>query len=198
MANFSRKSSQVFNVHRINSITSSLPLTLLQVLSIVLLTGLTGVHATEKLAQTLTPVEGKPVAPEFSLRDIEGKMHKLSDYRGKPIILNFWATWCPPCREEMPAMQRAWTKLQHEDIALLAIDVGEDEDTIFTFTADYSVEFPLLMDVDSSIIQQWPVLGLPTTFVIDPQGRIVYRAAGGREWDDPVLLDKVRALKPGT
>ncbi|TNG00062.1 MAG: TlpA family protein disulfide reductase [Gammaproteobacteria bacterium] len=157
--------------------------------------GISNLHAMEDLAQTLTPVEGRPPAPDFIVKDIEDNTHKLSDYRGQPVILNFWATWCPPCREEMPAMQRAWEKLRTENIALLAMDVGEDEDTIFTFTADYAVEFPLLMDIDSSIIQQWPVLGLPTTFVIDPEGRIVYRAVGGREWDDPVLLDQVRALK---
>ena len=92
-------------------------------------------------------------------------------------------------------MQRAWEQLEKEGILMLGIDVGEDEDTIFQFTASYPVEFPLLMDSDSSVINQWPVRGLPTTFVVDPEGRIVYRAIGGREWDDPALLSLVRALK---
>lgn len=78
---------------------------------------------------------------------------------------------------------------------MLGIDVGEDEDTIFQFTANYPVEFPLLMDQDSTVIDRWPVRGLPTTFVVDPEGRIVYRAIGGREWDAKDLLDQVRALK---
>lgn len=135
------------------------------------------------------------MAPDFSLRDIDGATHRLADYRGQVVIVNFWATWCPPCREEMPSMQRAWERLKNQDIVILAIDVGEDEDTIFTFTADYPVEFPLLMDLDSSVIQSWPVRGLPTTFVIDPQGRMVYRAIGTRDWEDPALLEALRKLR---
>ena len=78
---------------------------------------------------------------------------------------------------------------------MLAINVGEAEDTIFQFTANYPVEFPLLMDLDSKVTGEWPVRGLPTTFVVDPRGRLVYRAIGGREWDDPELLEPVRALR---
>ena len=142
---------------------------------------------------TLHAVADRPVAPEFALADIDGAMHRLSDYRGQVVIVNFWATWCPPCREEMPSMQRAWEQIQDEDMVILAIDVGEDEDTIFTFTADYPVEFPLLLDLDSRVIQEWPVRGLPTTFIVDPQGRIAYRANGTRDWADPAWLDTLRA-----
>jgi len=148
--------------------------------------------------QGLSPVKGKPTAPEFSLSDLDGKIHRLSDYRGKVVVLNFWATWCPPCRFEMPSMQSAWLQTKDLGVVILAIDVGEDEDTIFTFTGDYPVEFPLLMDKDSKVIRQWPVHGLPTTFVIDPDGRIVYRAIGGRHWDDPILLDKILKLLPAS
>ena len=151
--------------------------------------------AAEKADQTLTAVEGRPPAPELSLLDLEGARHHMGDYRGRVVIVNFWATWCPPCREEMPSMQRAYEKLREEGIEMLAVNIGEDEDTIFAFTADYPVEFPLLMDLDSTTIQSWPVKGLPTTFVVDPQGRLAYRAIGGREWDDPGLLSTVRGLK---
>jgi len=144
----------------------------------------------------LTQMEGAPPAPGFELPDLDGEKHHLSDYRGKVVIVNFWATWCPPCRAEMPSMQRAWQQLQKEGIQMLGIDVGEDEETIFQFLGDYPVEFPLLMDSDSSIIEKWGVRGLPTTYVIDPQGRIIYRAIGGREWDDSELLKMVRALRP--
>jgi peroxiredoxin len=146
---------------------------------------------------TLHAVADRPVAPEFALADMDGVMHRLSDYRGQVVIVNFWATWCPPCREEMPSMQRAWEQIQGEDMVILAIDVGEDEDTIFTFTADYPVEFPLLLDLDSRVIQEWPVRGLPTTFIVDPQGRIAYRAIGTRDWEDPALLDTLRKLHNG-
>jgi peroxiredoxin len=97
----------------------------------------------------------------------------------------------------MPSMQRAWEQIQDEDIVILAIDVGEDEDTIFTFTADYPVEFPLLLDLDSRVTQEWPVRGLPTTFIIDPQGRIAYRAIGTRDWEDSALLNTLRTLHNG-
>ena len=148
-----------------------------------------------KSGQTLTPLPELAVAPGFKLKDIDGTMHELAGYRGKVVIVNFWATWCPPCREEMPSMQRAWDVLRKEDIVMLAVNVGEDEETIFQLTAVYPVEFPLLMDLDSKVVQGWPVVGLPTTFVVDPKGRLAYRAIGGRAWDDPELLRLVRALK---
>ncbi len=148
-----------------------------------------------KNEQTLTPLPDLSQAPGFKLVDIDGTTHRLADYRGKVVIVNFWATWCPPCREEMPSMQRAWNELRKEDIAMLAVNVGEDEEIIFQFTANYPVEFPLLMDLDSKVVQSWPVVGLPTTFVVDTKGRLAYRAIGGRAWDDPKLLQTVRALK---
>lgn len=92
-------------------------------------------------------------------------------------------------------MNRAWQVLREEGIAMLAINVGEDEDTIFVFTADYPADFPLLLDQSGDIIGQWPVKGLPTTYVIAPDGSIAYRAIGGREWDDDELLDVIRKLK---
>ena len=146
-------------------------------------------------AQTLTELPKKPPAPAFSLEDIDGREYKLSDYSGKVVIVNFWATWCPPCREEMPSMQRAWKQLEAEGIVMLGIDVGEDEHTVFSFGADYGLEFPLLLDQDSGVTNKWPVVGLPTTFIVDPEGKIVYQAIGGREWDAPELLAQIRALK---
>lgn len=138
----------------------------------------------------------KPIpAPGFSLEDMNGNKHDLKDYRGRVVVVNFWATWCPPCREEMPSMEKAWEKLQKNNIAMLAINVGEDADTIFTFTADYPVTFPLLMDRDSSVIKAWPVRGLPTTFVIDKQGRIVYRVIGGRDWNSPEMVQMLIDLQ---
>ena len=145
--------------------------------------------------QSLAPVAGKVLAPDFELLDTNGKTHRLSDYRGRPVIINFWTTWCPPCREELPSMNRAWKQLEKEDIAMLAINMGEDEDTIFVFSADYPTDFTILMDQSGDVIASWPVKGLPTTYVIAPDGTIAYRAIGSREWDDKKLLDAVRALK---
>lgn len=92
-------------------------------------------------------------------------------------------------------MNRAWHLLEEDGIALLAINMGEDEDTIFIFTADYPADFPMLMDREGEVIAEWPVKGLPTTYVVAPDGTIAYRAIGSREWDDAALLDAVRALK---
>jgi len=143
----------------------------------------------------LHPVMGHPQAEDFKLADINEEVHRLSDYRGKVVILNFWATWCPPCRFELPSMERLWQLLQKEGVVMLAINVGENADTIFTFTSDYPVTFPLLMDRDSKVTEKYPVLGIPTSFVIDPQGRIIYRAVGTREWDDKKLIKKILELK---
>ena len=146
-------------------------------------------------SNVLHKVKGQPMAPDFALKDIDGKVHHLSDYRGKIVMVNFWATWCPPCRLELPSMEKLWQATQHKDVIMLAINIGEDADTIFTFTADYPVTFPLLMDRDSSVISKYPVLGLPTSFVIDPKGRIIYRAVGTREWDDRDIINAILALK---
>lgn len=144
-------------------------------------------------SQALTALADTPQAPAFNLHDLNGKKHQLSDYAGKPLIVNFWATWCPPCREEMPSMQRAWEQIQ-ENAAMLAINVGESEDKIFLFLGSYPLEFPVLLDTDSAVLNAWPVMGLPTTFVLDPQGRIIYRAIGGRDWDDPEIINKINLL----
>ena len=145
--------------------------------------------------QTLTPLPDAVPAPDFTLADTNGKLHRLSDYRGRTVIINFWATWCPPCREEIPSMNRAWQQLRQEDVVMLAINMGEDEDTIFVFTADYPAEFPLLLDRDGAVTAEWPVKGLPTTYIIAPDGSIAYRAIGGRAWDDSGILETLRALQ---
>ena len=174
----------------------------MRVMRALALTALVGIQTVSAVGsgqpQRLTPLPELAPAPAFALQDLDGRTHRLSDYRGQPVIVNFWATWCPPCRAEMPSMQRAWQRVKAEGIQILAVNVGEDADSIFQFTANYPVEFPLLMDADAVVVGAWPVKGLPTTFVVDPQGRLAYRAIGGREWDDPALLDRVRALKSET
>ena len=134
-------------------------------------------------------------ASDFSLMDIDEKQHTLSDYKGKPLIVNFWATWCPPCRAEMPSMERAWQEIESEGIGMIGINVGEDFDTVFGFTAEVDVSFPLLLDLDGQVTGSWPIQGLPTTYILNPDGEMVYRMIGSREWDDEELLDAVRELR---
>lgn len=152
--------------------------------------GLTSTSGT----RLLTKLNGKP-APTFRLLDMDEKEHTLADYKGKPVIVNFWATWCPPCREEIPSMNRAWRKIKDEGIAMLAINVGESSDEVFTFTGEHPIDFTVLLDQSGMTSAKWPIKGLPTTFIVDPEGNLVYQATGGRDWDADEILDVVRQLK---
>ena len=145
--------------------------------------------------EPLHPVKGTPIAADFDLMDVDGQRHTLAMYRGKIVIVNFWATWCPPCRFELPAMEKVWERLKNKGVVILGINVGEDADTIFTFTADYPVTFPLLLDSDSSVTNKYPVIGLPTTYVINPQGRLIYKAIGTRNWNEDALVKQILELK---
>ncbi len=170
--------------------------------AVILVCLLTLLHAAqaESPPQTMSTMPDRPMAPDFALKDTDRKLYRLSEQRGKVVMVNFWATWCPPCRREMPSMQRAWETLKDEKFVMFAVNVGEDEDTVFGFTFSTGVElkFPILLDRDALTVKAWPVIALPTSFIVDPQGRIVYRAVGGREWDDPQLLEKIRKLlRPG-
>ncbi|MBT3305794.1 MAG: TlpA family protein disulfide reductase [Alphaproteobacteria bacterium] len=143
----------------------------------------------------LSPLFKPKPAPDFALENLDGEIIKMSDYRGKVVIVNFWATWCPPCRFEIPSMQRAWNIIRKEDIVMLAVHVGGNPDRVMQFAADFDVDFPVLMDRKSKVIKQWPVRGLPTTVIVDPKGTMVLQAIGSREWDDKALLDQIRKLK---
>jgi thiol-disulfide isomerase/thioredoxin len=135
-------------------------------------------------------------APVLRLKDIEGKAHDFAQLRGKVVLVNFWATWCPPCRREMPSMQRLKDALAGEPFEVLAVNVGEDADTIQSFTSqlDATLTFPILLDTRSRAMQGWKVAGLPTTYLVDKQGRIIASAVGGREFDHPELVAAIRAL----
>lgn len=123
-------------------------------------------------------------APPFALPDLEGDEHRLSDYAGKVLVVNFWASWCVPCRDELPSMNRAASKLSEQPVAWLAINVGEEREAVTAFVADYPIDFTVLLDPSGRVSQDWQVIGMPTTFVIDPEGYVAHRIVGKREWDD--------------
>ena len=147
------------------------------------------------LSHSLT-VQAPVAASALVLKDLEGEATDLAKLRGKVVLINFWATWCPPCRREMPSMERLSNALEGEPFVVLAVDVGEDRDTIEAFTSqlDTTPTFPILLDTDSRTLQAWKVAGLPSTFVVDRQGRIVASAIGGREFDHPELIQAIQKL----
>jgi thiol-disulfide isomerase/thioredoxin len=148
------------------------------------------------LTHKLTALESRPAAPDFVLQDLDGKTRRLSDYKGKVVLVNFWATWCPPCRREMPSMERLYQKLKNEPFMVLAPDQYESFDIVFSFTGqlDPAPTFPILLDPNSVASKAWGVKGLPSSYVVDKQGRIAYRAIGGREFDHPEIEKTLRAL----
>lgn len=145
--------------------------------------------------EALPAVSPVVAAPEIGLMDLDGKKWSLSDLKGRPVIINFWATWCPPCIEEMPSIERAWNIIKDEGIQVLAISYGEDQDLVEAFIDRYPMSFPVIADTSGNVVRQWPVKGLPTTVVLNSAGEIVYQVVGTREWDDAEILEKIRALK---
>ena len=140
---------------------------------------------------------GEPLkAPDFSLEDMDGNKHALEDYRGKVVMLNFWATWCPPCRREMPSMEAVYQAFADEAFTVLAVNEFETPEHVFAFMGQLSVfpNFPILFDRDSEVSKIFGVKGLPTTLLIDKQGFIVYRAVGGRDFDHPEVRKIIREL----
>jgi thiol-disulfide isomerase/thioredoxin len=137
-------------------------------------------------------VAGQPPAPEIALADVDGKPVKLSELRGKVVVVNFWATWCPPCRKEIPSLTRLQKLFKPQQLRVLAVNIGEDEETVFGFIPDPG--FTILLDLNSTSLRTWQVRGLPATYIVDAEGRVVLRAVGGREFDDPAIVAQLREL----
>lgn len=123
-------------------------------------------------------------APDFVLKDLRGGTHRLSDFRGKIVFLNVWATWCPPCRMEMPSMEQLHRRLSGKDFVMLA--VSEDEDgsaTVQSFIDKLGITFPVLIDPEGVVPSRYGVTGYPETFVIDREGRVIQHTIGPDNWN---------------
>lgn len=144
------------------------------------------VIAPQALGQTgrFNATGGMP-AGDFRLLDRHGHPVALSTYKGKVVLVNFWATWCIPCRREMPALERLWRELKSSGLVVIAIDAGEDGATIDRFVRriDPSPSFAIVLDRDLAVTKAWKVKGMPTSFIIDTRGRIVFQAMGAVEFD---------------
>ena len=118
-------------------------------------------------------------AEDFRLTDLEGKSQSLSQYRGKIVLVNFWATWCKPCTTEMPAMQTVYDKLRDKGFVVLAINELEDDAKVREHIKQYGHTFPVLMDRDNKVANQFGVFGLPVSVFIDQEGRVQVFIKGG-------------------
>lgn len=136
------------------------------------------------------------MAPELRFQNLDEVMVDIKDLKGKVVVVNFWATWCPPCRREMGSLEKLYQATKDRDVAVLAVNIGEDMDTVFSFlgTVEPTPNFQMLLDYDAVSMDAWGVRGLPTTYIIKPDGHIVYKAVGGREFDHPDILQKVIQL----
>ena len=117
------------------------------------------------------PEIGK-AAPSFQLTDINGQSVSLSDFQGKPVLLNFWATWCGPCRMEMPYIQEVYDEWSEQGLVLLAVNIREGLTTVEEFMRDYNLSFPVLLDMEGNVAEKYSVGGIPTTYFIDSDGII--------------------------
>ncbi len=149
-----------------------------------------------ELSYNLTPVKKQTPASDFQLMNMDEEKIKLSDYRGKVVLLNFWATWCPPCIREMPSMEMLHQQVNADDFKVIAVNQMEEPDDVFAFTGQLDVDptFDIVFDSDSETSQAYAVRGLPTTYLIDKQGNIRYRAVGGREFNHPEVVKIINAL----
>lgn len=145
----------------------------------------------------LTPLTEPRAAPEFELPGIDGRAHRLDEYRGRYLLVNFWAVWCAPCLKEMPSMQRAYEALKGDRFELLAVHVGPSLEDADKFADENHLSFPVLVD-ESMNLGVWQVLAVPTTYLVDPQGKVIAEAMGDREWDSPQLMQALRAYLDGS
>ena len=147
-----------------------------------------GAQAAGFEARSATP------APELKANGLKGAPKTLADYRGKVVLLNFWASWCPPCLREMPSMERLWQKMTGRPLAIVAIDSAEAEDEVNAFLSKMKLSFPILLDPDGSNTKRWKVFALPTTFLLDAEGRVRYVLTGPTEWDEGEALAVIESL----
>lgn len=154
------------------NIAASIILTLLIVIS-----GTADIGSAEK--------EEKIAAPDFTLMTMDKKKISLKDFRGKYVFLNFWATWCGPCIDEMPSMERLHQKFKsRKNFVMLAVSIDKGgAEVVNMFVKENKLTFTVLLDRDSEVAGEYGVMGIPSTYLIDPQGYVINRAVGARTWD---------------
>ncbi|MCK5394776.1 MAG: redoxin domain-containing protein [Gammaproteobacteria bacterium] len=155
------------------------------------------------IAQAVTPLADLVVVPEAARHDapvflsenLRGGNTSLADYKGKVILLNFWATWCIPCRAEMPGMETLWQKYRERGLVIAAVSVDEgSRGRIETFSKLLDLSFPILLDPESEVSDLYEVSNMPTSFLIDRNGKIISRIVGTKEWTSPEAVQLVEDI----
>jgi len=144
--------------------------------------------------RSVPPADVGAPAPVFTLPDLAGTPVALSDFRGRVVLLNFWATWCGPCEQEMPAMERLTEALPSEDFALVAVSVDDDAEDVRTFREDKGLTFTILHDADKEAAGLYQSFRYPESFLIDRDGTLVARYIGPREWDEPAYRGRIERM----
>ncbi len=133
-------------------------------------------------------------APELQAHDLKGAPKSLANYRGKVVVLNFWASWCPPCVREMPSLERLRLKMAGRPLEIVALDSAEGQEDVRTYLAKMQLGFPILLDPEGSNTRRWKVFALPTTFLLDAEGRVRHVLTGPAEWDEGEALAVIESL----
>lgn len=126
----------------------------------------------------------KTKAMDFKLKDLNGNEVSLSDYKGKKVFLNFWATWCSPCRSEMPEMEKLYQETKNSDLIILAVNLDEDKETVQKFMSSNKYNFPVLLDTDNIVASKYRIVSIPTSFFIDKEGNIADKHIGPMTIED--------------
>ncbi len=150
------------------------------------------VHYMEELG--IVKFNERVKAPAFELKDLNGTEVELEDFSGKIVFLNFWATWCPPCREEMPSMEKLYTEFKDKDFMMLAVELREDTKRVREFKERYQLNFPILVDSDGMVGVFYGVRSIPTTYRVDKDGYLIGAALGARNWATPEAFGLIQQL----
>ena len=148
-----------------------------------------------KKDRLLSDYAGDPKPPPLLLPNMSDQFVDLHHYKGNVVLINFWATWCPPCVHEMPSMQRLQEKMQGKPFVILAVNMAEDKTAVKEFLATkVRVDFPVLFDYNGKALQDWGVYAFPTSFIVDKNGLIRYALFGSIDWDEDEIVNKITAL----
>jgi peroxiredoxin len=151
-------------------------------------------HTGKSIAENQRIEIGKP-APDFTYPDLSGNIVRLSDHRGKVVLVNIWATWCPPCIEEVPSMKSLYQKLKGEKFEILAVSIDQQGKTaVSLFMKKHKLNFTALLDPQGTIAAPYKATGVPESFIVDKNGILVQKIIGPINWESPEVIGFIRDL----